>query len=204
MQRCFFEDAARFAAAGGFDEVVPRAADVLALWDETLTLLERRDWPALAARLDWVRKRMILQSVLDRHPELDWHSPHLLAVDHLYGNLDDTKGLYAAYERAGAMVRLFDESAVEHLACEPSPDTRAYTRAMLLRRLNPGEVRDVDWDSISVATQSGRRCRVPLDDPLGHTRADTEAVFAGADSIDALLDALGAQPVHTPRYTGSW
>jgi proteasome accessory factor A len=55
MQRCFFEDAARFAAAGGFDEVVPRAADVLALWVETLTLRERRDWPALAARRDWVR-----------------------------------------------------------------------------------------------------------------------------------------------------
>lgn len=204
LQRCYFEEAARFAAAGGFDGVAPRAADVLALWDETLTLLERRDWPALAARLDWVRKRMILQSVLDRHPELDWTSPQLMAVDHLYSNLDETKGLYWAYERAGGMVRLFDEATVDYLACQPPADTRAWTRAMLLRRLDPAEVRDVDWDSIRVATHAGRRCRVPLDDPLGHTRADTEALFAGADSIDALLDGLGAEPLYPPTRAGAW
>ncbi|MEY2409103.1 MAG: Pup amidohydrolase, partial [Verrucomicrobiota bacterium] len=52
LQRRFFDEAARFVAEGRADEFVPHAREILELWDDTLVKLARRDFDALAPRLD--------------------------------------------------------------------------------------------------------------------------------------------------------
>src|ERR1051325_3291710 len=54
LQRRFLEQAKRFVDAGRADGIVPRAGEIVTLWDETLGMLERADWATLATRLDWV------------------------------------------------------------------------------------------------------------------------------------------------------
>lgn len=198
LQRLFLDRAQRFAATGGFDAVVPRAAEILTLWADTLTKLEAGDLAALAGRVDWALKLHILQRAMAARPDLTWTGPELKHLDHVYGSLDADSGLYWAFERAGAVERLVADADVERFMHEPPDDTRAWTRAMLLRLAGPEHVQDVDWDRVRFRQRGAGYWptlrTVSLDDPLGFTRADVERVFAEAESLDDVLRALDASP----------
>jgi hypothetical protein len=68
---------------------------------------------------------------------------------------------------------------------------------MVLRRARPHDVEEVDWDRIRFRSRDGGRYpatrTLRLDDPLGHTRATTEAILEGAGSLGGALDTLGAR-----------
>ncbi|MDQ2976161.1 MAG: proteasome accessory factor PafA2 family protein [Acidobacteriota bacterium] len=195
LQLLFLEDAKRFVAQGGCDRVVPRAVEIMVLWEDTLLKLLAGDWPALAKRLDWVLKLSILEQVLEHRPELNWNAPQLKHLDHAYSGLD-SEGLYWAYERSGFVERVVTEERIEHFTENPPEETRAWTRAMLLRALDPEVFDDVNWDSISfnLRTARGRtrKRRLEMANPLQFTKATTEHVFNEARSLNRLLDALGA------------
>ena len=207
LQLRFLEEAQRFAASGGFDAVVPRAGEILALWEDTLRKLQAYDLPALAARLDWVLKHQILERALQHRPELTWAAPEIKHLDHLYASLDPVHGLYWAYEQLGAVEQLVTESQIERFVHEPPEDTRAWTRATLLRIAGAG-VEDVDWDRVRFR-RPGRGYwpvirTLKLDDPLGFTRAAVEGVIARATTLDDILDALHATTGLEAAPSGSY
>lgn len=210
LQFLFLEEAKRFVARGGCDQSVPRVEEIMALWEDTLLKLQARDWPALAKRLDWVLKLMILEKVLAERPELDWNTPQLKHLDHAYANLDLSAGLYWAYEHSGFVQRVVTEEHVEHFTANPPDDTRAWTRAMLLRSVEPEVLDDVNWDSIAFKQpkQRGRTRwrRIEMPNPLLFTKATTESVFAESESLDQLLDALNSsseiESAKRPRGNG--
>ena len=198
LQLLFLEEAQQFVAAGGCDGIVPRAADILALWEDTLVKLEDEDVTALTARLDWVLKFRILQRALQQRPRLTWASPEIKHLDHLFGSLDHKEGLYWVHEQLGVVERFVSESCVERFVHGPPEDTRAWTRAMLLRTAGRGVVHDVDWDRMAFRTLGSsywptvRTLHLP--DPLGFTRAVVEPVIREAAGIDDILDALCVAP----------
>ncbi|MFQ5655900.1 MAG: proteasome accessory factor PafA2 family protein, partial [Planctomycetota bacterium] len=59
VQWAFHELARRFVDEGGAEGVVPRAAEILSIWEETLRRLDS-DVDSLASHVDWVLKRSIL------------------------------------------------------------------------------------------------------------------------------------------------
>ena len=198
LQLCFLEEAQRFAATGGFDDMVPRAAEILALWADTLEKLraEAVDVNGLACRLDWMLKFRILQRALQQRPGLTWASPELKHLDHLYGSLDPSQGLYWTYEQLGATEQLVGEPEIARFVHEPPDDTRAWTRAMLLRIAGADGVQDVSWDLIRFR-KAGRGGwpvvrTLRLDDPLGFTRAAVADVIERAATLDDILDELQA------------
>lgn len=196
LQLRFLEDAKRFAGLGGCDEIVPRANEILALWEDTLLKLQAGDFEELAPRLDWVLKLSILQQVLDERPDLTWESPEIKHLDLLYSSLDPSEGLYWAYEQGGFVERLADSEQIERFTVSPPEDTRAWTRAMLLRWAGPDSVDDVDWDSISFRSGYERYRtiyrKLELANPLAFSKEACERVFENATTLDELLDALGA------------
>lgn len=200
MQRRILESAQRFADAGGCDGIVPRATEILALWDETLRLLEAGDLLALARHLDWALKLTILTDALRQYPNLNWTSPEIRYLDQIYANVDPAEGLYWAYEAAGTVERLVDDKHIEHCMRQPPEDTRAWTRAMLLRAAPAGSVVAMDWDSMTFEIDGNwpRYRRVDLADPLRSTRAEVEPLMDAATTFEDLLDALGACRVTTP------
>jgi len=159
LQMMMLAAAQHFADGGGCDGVVPRAAEILELWGETLEKLKAGGGDSLADSIDWVLKRAILQRAIDRYPHLDWRSPEIKHLDHLYSSLDLDDGLYWAYERDGALEQLVSDAQIERFVQEPPGDTRAFARAMLLRHAAPGTVDDVDWDMHRGSRQSA--CRDP-------------------------------------------
>jgi proteasome accessory factor A len=193
LQLRFLADARRFAVQVGFDGIVPRSAEILDLWEDTLTMLQTGDLQKLAPRLDWIMKLATLERALDQRPELDWGSPEIKLLDHLYASLDDD-GFYWAYEKSGFAERLLDEDRIEELTTTPPDDTRAWTRAMLLRCAGDAGIDSVDWDSVGFKLR-GRNYwpiyrKVSLGDPLALTRAKAEPLFRDAESLGDLLDAI--------------
>ncbi|RPH57729.1 MAG: hypothetical protein EHM89_13535 [Acidobacteria bacterium] len=139
----------------------------------------------------------MLQGVLDRRPSLSWRSPELKYLDQLFASLDETEGLFWACERQGQVDRVVDGDAVENAGEEPPADTRAWTRAYLLRRVPTDRIDHVDWDTVRIKIPShhpwvSRSTVVPLPLPFGATRAVNEVHFAEHTPVDATLEALGA------------
>ena len=195
LQFLFLEEAKRFAAEGGFEGVVPKAAEILELWEDTLERLRAADWMGLAPKLDWVMKLMILQRAMRQRPSLSWDSPEIRHLDQVYASLDPG-GLYWVYERSGFAERLVDEERIQHFCSEPPSDSRAWTRAMLLRTAHPEWVDTVDWDSISFRVRDGgywpSRRRIDMADPLGMTEAEVAPLFEARGRFADLLDAIEA------------
>ena len=160
-------------------ETVPRADEILALWGDTLAKLAARDLDALAGRLDWVLKLLILERALAQRPDLDWDAPELRYLDQIYASLDPDEGLFWTHVESGLVERWVSEAEIERFVHEPPDDTRAFTRAMLLRQLDPREIVRVDWDRVVVEkSRPYRRLEIALDDPLAFTREKTAALFA--------------------------
>jgi len=193
LQLHFLEEATKFAQSGGLN-TVPRFQEILALWEDTLLKLQARDLDSLTGRLDWVLKLHVIEHSLRQRGDLDWESPELKVLDLLYGSLDPSEGLYWAYEDSGLVERVVSEAEIQRFVQEPPEDTRAWTRAMLLRALNAERVSAIDWDRIKVRLDPERSwagvVEVKLDDPLGFTRAETGELFRRARSLEEIVRGL--------------
>ncbi|HOX55986.1 MAG TPA: proteasome accessory factor PafA2 family protein [Candidatus Paceibacterota bacterium] len=204
LQRRFFDQAARFVESGGCEGIVPAARGIMELWGDTLDKLGRRDFAALATRLDWVLKLQLLQRAMHQHPKLNWGSPEIKHLDFKYADLGE--GLFWACDQAGAVDHVgVSEEQVRKFTQEPPVNTRAWTRAHLLRLADPATVAEVDWDKITFEFRglsgAGFRRTVRLANPLAFTRDDTEVVFRRSEDLHEALDLLDApacdpQPVY--------
>jgi proteasome accessory factor A len=204
LQLRFLEEATVFVESGGCDGVVPRAREILNLWADTLEKLKTADFSSLARRLDWVLKQSLIQRTMDRYPELTWTSPELKRLDLMYSSLGD--GLYWACERQGQVERLVTDGQIERFVHEPPDDTRAWTRARLLRCAKPHEVEKVDWDELRFWCRDaeGESLKaIRLSNPLAHTRSDCHQVFQQTNNLPELLDRLGAES-ESRLITPSW
>jgi proteasome accessory factor A len=202
LQRMFWEAAKPLVERGDCDEAVPEARRIFEMWGETLTWLEARDFRRLAGRLDWVLKSAIIQRALGQRPGLTWASPEIKHLDHSYGSLGD--GLYWAMERTGLVERVVTEQQITRFETEPPDDTRAWTRAMLLRQAANEAVTRVDWDSLDVQlpdrSQWPRHRTLEMADPLSFTRRQTEVLFTGQRALDDILDCLGATDLNSNGF----
>ena len=195
LQCEYLDEVRRHAAEGIFHGIVPRFEEIIALWEDTLNKFTRRDTLALAPRLDWVQKLMAIERAMDDNPGLDWDSPEVKMIDHLYSSLDDD-GLYRAYEASGFTEQLVTSEHIDHFTANPPTDTRAWTRAMLLRRAlsDNVEVESVDWDRIAFKIR-GRHTwptyrTLDMANPLGFTQDIAEPIFDSCSDFGDLLDGL--------------
>jgi proteasome accessory factor A len=202
LQGAFLEDAKRHAAQGVFDSVVPEAGRILALWEDTLVKFERADWDGVARRgIDWVLKLTAIERALDEHPDLDWNSPGVKVLDHLYGSLGDD-GLYWAYEKSGFVEQLVAPERVAFFETNPPSETRAWTRAHLLRRAAEEgvTVTAVDWDTMTFKMRGRHGWPIyrtlDMADPLGFTEALARPIFESAEDFAELLDGLESLSQH--------
>ncbi|MFQ5669243.1 MAG: proteasome accessory factor PafA2 family protein [Acidobacteriota bacterium] len=203
LQFLFLKEAGRFVRRAMNTTLVPGCRAILKLWEETLVQIEAGDPLVLARRLDWALKRLVLQRALDRRPDLRWESPSIKHLDHLYGSLEEGEGIFWAYQRAGFVESQVSPARIRAYMTDPPPDTRAWTRAHLLRLAGADRVEEVNWDFIRFRCarngSAGRSRTLYLDNPLGSTRAENRDILAESRSLDDVLDALGA--CETPRPT---
>jgi hypothetical protein len=198
LQMLFLEEAKKFAAQGNCEAVVPRAQEIMALWEDTLLKLQAGNLASLATRLDWVLKLSVLQQVMAKREDLTWDAPQVKHLDHMYASLDEAEGIYWAYEKSGFVERVASDERIEHFVHHPPEETRAWARAALLSCVEAEVVDEVNWDFIRFKYRNEQnrviRRTLALASPLGLTRERMEAIFEEAESLHELLDALGAPP----------
>ncbi len=179
IQERILEHALRHRERYGF-ETVPRADEILSLWQDTLSKLGAGELDALAGRVDWILKLRILERALEQRSDLDWKSPELKYLDQIFGSLDPDEGLFWPHVRSGLVEAWVGEEEIDHFVNEPPNDTRAWTRAMVLRRFEKDEIERVDWDHIKLRIDKDgqqRSFELRLDDPLGYTRELAASLF---------------------------
>ncbi|MBN1421531.1 MAG: proteasome accessory factor PafA2 family protein [Planctomycetes bacterium] len=194
-QRALLRRAKRFVADGRAQGIVPRADEIIELWEDTLERLRAGDVATLAGRLDWVLKRTLIGGALERR-RLPWSSPEAKHLDHLYSSLDPDEGLFWCCERDGAVERVVPEARIRHFEGAPPDDTRAWLRAHILRLADPDDIVDVDWDEIRFRFRrdgswwSSAYYTFSMADPLGFTRRTCEPVLRAARTLEEALRAL--------------
>ena len=203
LQFLFLEEAKRFLESVEGSQWIPRAEEIMALWEDTLNKLRAGDIHALARRLDWVLKMTILERVLERQPRLKWRSPQIKHLDQLYSSLEPSEGLFWAYTQDGFVEKAVDESRIDWFVRNPPADTRAWTRAMILRRTPPGSLDSIDWDSIRIKTRGteywSRYTELDMSDPFAFTEEEASRVFQEETMLEDILECLAANRSDNPE-----
>jgi proteasome accessory factor A len=193
VQQRLADLAGEFVASGEAEAVVPRAAQIVACWQQTLALVRRRDLAALARRCDWALKYLVLERQRGRRG-LSWQAPEVRALDLRYASLDPQEGLFLQLASAGQVEAMPTEEEIERCADEPPEDTRAYLRAHLLRRLGE-QVTDMDWDRLRFARGSERYRAagnwLGMPDPARWGRQESEPVLARCRTARDFIEAVG-------------
>ena len=192
LQLKFLDNAKRFADQGGFDGVVAGADEILTLWEDTLRKLIARDLDSLRGRIDWIAKYSLLENAIANHSSWDWDSPQLTVIDQTYSSIDPADSLFLALEANGAIEPVASEDEIAKFLISPPENTRAWSRAMLLRAIGRHRISQVDWDKISIGGMNGfgDSIRIGIPDPLKATRSDVEAHFLAANDLGTTLRLL--------------
>jgi Pup amidohydrolase len=190
LQWAYFERASQFVAHRHGSDVDDITADVLARWEQVLTLLGRD--PALAAdQLDWVAKLRLLEGYRERE-SLGWSSHKLQLVDLQYSDVRPEKGLYHRLVSRGAMRTLLDDADSRSAMSEPPDDTRAYFRGRCLAQY-ASEVVAASWDSVIFDVGRESLVRVPMMEPERGTRAHVGELFDRCPSAKDLLEIIAGR-----------
>ncbi|MCS5635317.1 MAG: depupylase/deamidase Dop [Myxococcota bacterium] len=184
IQSEFLEMALSYASTKHLDSTT---LDVLEKWQHVMTCLQR-DPMELGREIDWVAKRLLLESFIERKG-LDWEDSRVQMLDLQYHDTRPDKGLYYMLERQGRVERICTDEEISAAVHNPPSDTRAFFRGECLRRY-PKEVFGVNWDSISFAVGEEPVRRIMMSEPLKGSRQHVEDLLARSSSASELLANL--------------
>ena len=140
------------------------------MWQHVLDCLDT-DPDKLDRQIDWVIKRRLIQSWVDKH-KTTWTDPRVLMLDLQYHDIRRERGLYYLLERKGQVERLFTDEQVDAAKSTPPPDTRARMRGEFIKLARENSIQyDLDWSNIRLGNLLNVRviCNNPFE-------TDTEKV----------------------------
>ncbi len=183
IQRAYWQAAADFSAAY---PPSPFAQTVLSRWREVLDKLESEPM-ALARQLDWVAKRQLIESYMERKG-CGWMDPRVRLLDLQYHDVRPDKGLYYALERTDRVDRLCSDRAIAEAEHTPPSGTRAYFRGRCIKKYGSA-IYAASWTSILFDVGASIK-KVPLMDPNRGTEALTRGLIDASETADVLLAKL--------------
>lgn len=184
IQRGYLKAAYDFYACHEISQVTK---DVLVRWEEVLDKLER-DPVLLARELDWVAKRELMRSYMDRRG-CGWSDPRVLLLDLQYHDVRSEKGLYYTLERSNMIERLLQDGEIARAVRHAPTGTRAYFRGGCLAKF-PREVYAASWTSVLLDVGNTAIKKIPLMEPLRGSESLTRELLEGSDSAASLLAKL--------------
>ena len=187
IQRAYLKAAMDFYACHDLTQVTK---DILVRWEDVLDKLER-DPRSLVRELDWVAKRHMIESYMERKG-CGWDDPRVRLMDLQYHDVRPDKGLYYTLERSHLIERIVQDRRDRASGIYPAArDARLFPRTMCQ------QVSEVDlWGELDVGLV---RCRQYDDQENSsdgpsprHRIADGRALGSGSRPADALLAKLKA------------
>lgn len=186
IQRAYLKGAMDFYACHELTQVTK---DVLVRWEEVLDKLEQ-DPMQLVRELDWVAKRQMIHSYMDRKG-CGWNDSRVLLLDLQYHDVRPEKGLYYTLERSNLIDRVLHDSEIVRAEHAPPTGTRAYFRGNCLKKFGR-EVYAASWTSVLLDVGNTTIKKIPLMEPLRGTESLTRELLESSDSAESLLAKLTA------------
>jgi len=186
IQRAYLAAAtAAYATRGS----TPATQEVLARWEDVLGKLER-DPRLLVGELDWVAKRHLIESYMNRKG-CGWDDPRAKLMDLQYHDVRPEKGLFYTLERGGHIERIVEEAEIQQAEFTPPPGTRAYFRGRCATKF-PTALYGASWTSVLFDVGNTTIKKIPLMDPHRGTQALTGGLLDAVETVDALIEKLKA------------
>jgi proteasome accessory factor A len=186
IQRAYLKAAMNFYACHELSQVTK---DILVRWEEVLEKLER-DPRTLVRELDWVAKRHLIESYMERKG-CGWDDPRVRLMDLQYHDVRQDKGLYYTLERSNMIERVVQEAEIVRAEFTPPSGTRAYFRGRCAGKFGKS-LYGASWTSVLFDVGNTTIKKVPLMDPLRGTESLTAELFDQSDSAASLLEKLKA------------
>jgi len=186
VQRAYLKAATDFYAAYGHGQATK---DVLVRWEAVLDKLGR-DPRLLVRELDWVAKRHMIESYMERKG-CGWDDSRTKLMDLQYHDVRPEKGLFYTLERGDHLERIVEEADIQRAEFTPPPGTRAYFRGRCASKFAKS-LYGASWTSVLFDVGNATIKKVPLLDPHRGTQALTGGLLDTVDSVDALIEKLKA------------
>lgn len=184
VQRAYLKAAQDFYAC---HELAQVTKDVLVRWEDVLDRLER-DPRLLVRELDWVAKRYLIESYMERK-SCGWDDPRVHLMDLQYHDVRPDKGLYYTLERSNRIERVVLDQEIVRAEFTPPVGTRAYFRGQCVTKY-PNAVYGASWTSVLFDIGQNKIKKIPLMEPLRGTEALTGELLAQSETAAALLEKL--------------
>jgi proteasome accessory factor A len=139
----YWERAQAYVAAMGSsaDEMTK---DLVAYWGSVLERLAENPMQ-LATELDWVIKKNLMESFIDRK-KCGWDDPRVALMDLQYHDVKRDRGLYYLLERQALVDRVATEPEIQYAMAEPPQTTRAKVRGDFIKfAKDKNRSYTVDW-----------------------------------------------------------
>ncbi|MDH5668157.1 MAG: depupylase/deamidase Dop [Nitrospira sp.] len=186
IQRAYLRAATDFYAAHGYGQ---ETENVLARWEAVLDQLEH-DPRLLVRELDWVAKRHMIESYMDRKG-CGWDDSRMKLMDLQYHDIRPERGLFYTLERGHHIEPIIQASEIERAEFTPPPGTRAYFRGRCASKFAKS-LYGASWTSVLFDVGNTTVKKVPLMDPHRGTQALTGDLLDTVDTVDALIEKLKA------------
>ena len=152
VQRRYFDAVAAFVAdhrdVASSSLASTTIDEVMTEWEQALEALGRRDYDALATRVDWAAKRRLFDALSRRRSTVSPAQLEQIELD--YHDIANGR-LYDSLMRHGQMRELVRPVDIERAAEEPPSDTRAALRGAFVRRAgNAGVPFTCDWTTFAL------------------------------------------------------
>ena len=184
VQRAYLQAAKNYYANHAISSTM---RDVLVRWEDVLNTLEQ-DPRLLVKELDWVAKRHMIESYMDRKG-CGWDDPRMKLMDLQYHDVRPEKGLFYTLERSQLIERIVTEDEIQEAELTPPTGTRAYFRGRCVRKFAKS-LYGASWTSVLFEAGPTTIKKVPLMDPHRGSSALTKELLDSVDSVDALLEKL--------------
>ena len=186
IQRAYLAAATASYAARG---ATPATQDVLTRWEDVLNKLER-DPRLLVRELDWVAKRHLIESYMDRKG-CGWDDSRTKLMDLQYHDVRPERGLFYTLERGGHIERIVEDVEIRQAEFTPPPGTRAYFRGRCAAKF-ASALYGASWTSVLLDVGNTTIKKIPLMDPHRGTKTLTGGLLDAVETVDALLEKLRA------------
>ncbi len=186
IQRAYLKAAMGYYACRDLSQVTK---DILVRWEDVLDKLEQ-DPRLLARELDWVAKRQMMESYMERKG-CGWDDSRVRLMDLQYHDVRPDRGLYFTLERSHLIERIVQDVEIARAEFTPPTGTRAYFRGRCVSKFAKS-IYGVSWTSVLFDVGNNQVKRVPLMDPLRGTASLTSDLLDQVETVDALLAKLQA------------
>jgi proteasome accessory factor A len=139
----YWERAQAYVAAMG-SSADDTTRELVDYWGHVLQTLAT-DPSALGRELDWVIKRNLMESFIERK-DCGWDDPRVALMDLQYHDVKRNRGLYYLMERQDVVERLATEEEIQRAMAVPPQTTRAKVRGDFIRfAKDKNRSYTVDW-----------------------------------------------------------